>query len=77
MNKTVNQQKKVKYLIRLDRACVPQLSEFCTRNNLPIMWSSASQLSDSDTILYETIMSPEDITAIKLSIPILIMETTW
>ena len=66
----------VEYFVRLNRKFVIQYHEFCTRHGLdPVFLSSGFIGSHVNTVLFKSTMAKADVTALKLAIPVIIMET--
>ena len=66
----------VEYFVRLNRGFIIQYREFCTRHGLePVFLSSGFSGSHVNTVLFKLTMAKADVTALKLAIPVIIMET--
>lgn len=66
----------VEYLVRLNRCFILRYHEFCTRHGLkPILLSTGFSGTHANTALFKLTMTRADMTALKLAIPVIIMET--
>jgi len=66
----------VDYFVRLNRDFITQYREFCKRHGLTtVLLSTGFSGSHIDTALFKLTMANVDLTALKLAIPVIIMET--